>query len=200
MFQSYAGFNIPYPELSSLYNNILKDRDRQNELAVLIEEQYADLKCIGVDYMEDTYIEDETLERLLIFVDKFYIPIANLETILDSSDHKQLFGRALYSFLCIDLRQTIIPKLLNLFKMTSVSELKFNDVNTWKIQLLNSVKSRLDNLRFISATTGNDIIKFEVFKYTFYIDLIDSDISECVDRFILPMINQHDTYLNSTIN
>lgn len=198
MFQSANGLTIQFPELSAIYQNIENERRIQNGIDELIKEQYIQVLHLGIDYLEDTEIDTIILRDLITYYDVEYSSIANIEIILQNDVYVNAFGRFIYSFLAVDLLKSILPKIITLNKYPNINSLINLSEIEWRSQLAQAIQFKLNTLRDIIKQAPNDVIQLEMFKYTYYIDLIDSDLSGLLEKFILPMISIYDVYLNST--
>lgn len=199
MYQNTERYTINYPELCSEYQTIKIDFEEQKHLETLIEQQYMSQKGLGIDYIENKYIDKTIYQNLIIYVSENLVPIVQLETIIDNDKHIQIFGKIIYSFLVIDLLTHLIPKISNLQKVKSSLDLRPLHIDEWKYHLLLAVSDRVKILNTIRQSSDNSEIAFEHFKFTYYLDLIDNDITELVESFIIPMINSYFVEIDSII-
>jgi len=199
MYQNTERYVINFPELSSEYQTIKIDFEEQKHLESLIEKQYTTQKGLGIDYIENKYIDKSIYQNLIIYVSENYIPIVLLETLLENDKNTQVFGKIIYSFLVIDLLKHIIPKISNIQKVKTSLDLRTLNIDEWKYHLLLAVSDRVKILNTIRQTSDNSQIALEHFKFTYYLDLLDNDITELVESFIIPMINSYFVEIDSTI-
>lgn len=199
MTLSNDDLEIPYGNTSNLKNIDELVSETQNELRERIEDQYIKLHNIGTDLSADTIVSDEIYQDLLLFVDEQYIPIVNLDTILDNPKYTQLFGKYTYQFLIVDLLKYILPRVIKMQNLKSCTELLPIEPLILKDLLLQAIIARMTTLRNINNQSSNPQFQNELLKYTYFVDLVDNDISDLVVSFIHQMINQYDSFIDSTV-
>lgn len=190
---------VPYSVTSPLKNIDETVTEFQNELRTRIEAQYINFQNLGVDLTDGTPVADEIFEDLLLFFDEQYIPIVNLDTIIDNPKYTQLFGKYVYQFLVVDLLKYILPRVINMNKFKSCTELLPIEIPALKEMLLQAIIARMTNLRNINSQSSNPHFQNELLKYTFYVDLVDNEISDFVSGFLHPMINAYDIHIDAIV-
>ena len=199
MYQNTERYNIPYPELSSQSENLKISFEEQKHLENLIENQYIYQKGLGIDYSNNVLLNKVIYENIILYVNENLIPIVQYETILENDKNCQLFGQIIYKFLVVDLLKDILPKIVTYRNVKTCQDLKFLDIDEWKYHLSLAVSDRVKTLNMIRQTSDNNQIALDHFKYTYYLDLIDNDITGLIERFIIPMINSYFVEIDSTI-
>ena len=197
MFQNTERYVIPFPELSSQQQNLNISIEEQKNLEVLIEDQYIKIRDIGIDYIEDKNIDPCIYQNLVIFINDNYVPIVQFEEIISNERHLLVFGKILYSFLILDLYKTILPKLISSGLGKSSIDLRYLNIDEWKYHLSLAVTERIRSLNIIRQTSDNIDLQNEQFKFTYYLDLIDNDITGLIESFIIPMINLYFVEIDS---
>lgn len=188
MFGSSDLITIPYPELSPQYQSFKLNIEKQADISEALQEQYINLDRLGQNLIATEYVEDDTFADLILFTSENYFPIINLDQLMDSSNSIQLVGRFLYNLYCIDLFKELIPKAMINSGLHKCEELIVIDPVDLKGSLLSAVSNKLKPLRIISNNTPNIEISYEIYKYSFYIDVIDTDAINFINNYIQPLI------------
>ena len=153
----------------------------------LISEQYKNLQNLGIDHIKDNGVNDRTLFEFIAYVNYNYLPIINIESILDTPIYTQLIGRFIYKFICMDMINYIIPKTMTKIGIGNPSEFPTLNEDILKEQILHTIKCKIDVLKKLNLETNNNVIYQELLKWVFYIDLIDNDISIFIESYIIPV-------------
>lgn len=150
----------------------------------LIINQYQDLLNLGVDNIKGQLVNDKTLSELIRYVNHNYVPIINIESILDTPNYTHIIGRFIYSFICIDMIQYILPKTMAGLSISYPSELLTVDESALKEHLLRVIKYKVDVLKSLLTKAYSKEVNLELLKWVFFIDLIDNDISKLIVNYI----------------
>jgi len=174
-----------------------------DQLNDIIQKQYINFDNLGSDLLKhitDPY-KQLILDDLIIFYNDTYSPLA-----MELHDSKDL-GLKIYSFICVDFYNTILPSFLEHNKLNSYVELEMYmnkkmryDIGDIKIKFIDTVHEiilKFNNLqkldKFISK--DNNFINI-VNKYNFYEILINmSDFQLLLENYIMPVFikNEDDT-------
>ncbi len=150
----------------------------------LIKSQYIDLQNLGIDYIEDNGVNDRTLLEFINYVNDNYLPIINIDMILDSPMYIHIIGRFIYSFICIDMITHILPKTMKGLGIKNPSELITVNESALKERLLRVIKYKVDAVKALLIKAYNKEVELELLKWVFFIDLIDNDISKLLLNYI----------------
>jgi hypothetical protein len=170
-----------------------KEYDEFNKLIQeQIELQYIELENLGIDFIGSNIIKDELYIDFITYVDESYVPIINIQNILDNAIQLQIIGKNLYELLCIDIVNDIIPKLLKYLDIQNSYEIELLDQSFIKNGLFNIGKLRLINLnKIIKINKTNPTISNEIIKYGLFIDLIDNNIESFLENYIIPISKKY---------
>ena len=157
----------------------------------LIISQYKDLQNLGTDYIKDNGVNDRTLFEFITYVNENYLPIINIESILDTPNYTQIIGRFIYSFICIDMIQYIIPKTMNGLGIKEPSEFATVNESALKEHMLRVIKIKIDALKDLINKAYSKEVYHELLKWVFFIDLIDNDISKFIENYIIPVCERY---------
>lgn len=176
--------------------------NKQEQLYELIVSQYKDLNYIGIDHLtNERDIDNLMLYDMISYINENYIGIINIDSILDSSIRTQMIGRFIYIFICTDLTNIILPKImvdLNLDSPNSISSL---NADSLKEVILNVIRGKINILKSINQNSLNDDIYIELLKWTYYVDLMDNNIDNFIEHVIIPLCDRYETdIVSNTIN
>lgn len=200
MFQEeYTGFQINYPELSTVYLNLKKLEDQSIILEQDIIQQYQDLQFLGNDILQDYFINDDVLEDLILFVNDNYLPINHYELMVENSRNVQLFGRMIYKLLIVDFINEILPNICKTFNY-SVYDLLGIEEESLKEYLIFILNQKCELIKtLLDKAENNKELNLELLKYTFGIDLFDTNISNFITLFVQPVISLYEIEIDSKI-
>lgn len=150
----------------------------------LITSQYKDLQNLGIDYIKDNGVNDRTLLEFITYVNDNYLPIINIDSILDTPTYIHIIGRFIYSFICNDMINHILPKAMNGLRIKNPSELITVDESALKEHLLRVIKRKIDVIKSLLKKAYSKEVNLELLKWVFFIDLIDNDISKLMLNYI----------------
>lgn len=165
----------------------------QEDLRRDICAQYKDLKGLGIDLIEDCEVDDQLFHELINYVDQNYVPIINIEAIMDSPIVVQTIGRFLYRFICIDMIKYILPSAMKSLSITDPRELVVLNQVSLKEAMIRTIKSRIDAIKEIRSKADKSTTELyaELLRFVYYIDLIDNDISQLLEAFITPVCDAY---------
>jgi hypothetical protein len=197
--EEYTGFQINYPELSTVYLNLKKLEDQSIILEQDIIQQYQDLQFLGNDILQDYFINDDVLEDLILFVNDNYLPINHYELMVENSRNVQLFGRMIYKLLIVDFINEILPNICKTFNY-SIYDLLGIEEESLKEYLIFILNQKCELIKtLLDKAENNKELNLELLKYTFGIDLFDTNISNFITLFVQPVISLYEIEIDSKI-
>lgn len=177
-----------------IYND---QEDDELFLANKLSDQYINLNNIGINYLEDIYVSDGVLQDIIEYVNDAYLPIMNIDVIFEAPNQIQLIGRFIYEFMCVDMKNNLLPNVMKLLNLHNSDELKTVSYDLIKEYLLRAVQLKMKNLQKILKETSIEDARYELLKFTYYIDLLDNNIEKLQDQYIIPMIDKYDMFFDS---
>ncbi len=187
-------------EMNPLVNLIEIHKDQQQHYEQLIVEQYEKLMNLGKNYIEGKTLDNEIFENMFEYISDNYLPIPQLDYIVEHPAHIQIFGKFTYEFICVDLLNWIIPKTCTNNGITNSLDLRYIQILALKEMLLRTITTRLTNLKSINNRLSISQSRIDLYQIAFYVDLVDNDISGLVENFIIPMLNRYEVVIDSTIS
>jgi len=174
-----------------------------DQLNEIIKKQYIDFNNLGSDLLKsinDPY-KQMILDDLIIFYNDNYSPLAT-----ELHDPKDL-GLKLYSFICIDFYNTILPSFLEYNNINNYSEFEIYLSNKMKydmanikiqfIKIIQEIILKFNNLQKLDKFISNDTQFIDIVeKYNFYQILLNmADIQLLLENYIIPVFikNEEDT-------
>jgi len=185
--------NIPEgfkDEEIDLFNQLIKYQ---------IEDQYINLKNLGIDYINQNIVDDNIYLDFIEFINDSYISIGNIQNIFDNPVQLQVVGKSLYEIFCVDIINEIIPKLLKFLNLQDSTEIELLSQSFIKDGLFNIGKTRLELLQKIYALNNSDKIRQQIIKEGLFIDIIDNDIELLLENFIFPISETYASVFYSRI-
>lgn len=177
-----------------IYND---QEDDELFLANKLSDQYINLNNIGINYLEDIYVSDGVLQDIIEYVNDAYLPIMNIDVIFEAPNQIQLIGRFIYEFMCVDMKNNLLPNVMKLLNLHNSDELKTISYDLIKEYLLRAVQLKMKNLQKILKEASIEDARYELLKFTYYIDLLDNNIEKLQDQYIIPMIDKYDMFFDS---
>lgn len=168
----------------------------QDILEESIVQQYENLENLGEDLLESSNVRDVSLIRLIGYVEENYLPISNIDTILESPQQTQILGRFLYKLICVDLLNTILPNTMKMLGLSDPSELCILSLDSLREHLLRVTKIKLEALRTINVIPNNTV-HGELLKYVSYVDFLDNNIESLLENFIIPVVDKYYVEIHS---
>lgn len=175
------------------YNHI----EEQRALADIVERQIEDLQDLGHNLFDDSKIDNSTLTDVLMYVNENYIPIPYIETIIVDPNTIDKVGRFTYELFVVELLNYIVPKMLLALDLKDPTELPMVDYDGFKSTLKQVTLDRLESIRKLYTSSGNEELYTLVLKWTFYYDLFDGNLENFIERVITIMVNTYDTKITS---
>lgn len=188
--------NIYYPVNTPITYNLEEDFENIQTIMPLIENQIKNLTDLFHTYEFNVYSPflNIFISDQLEYINDNYIMIHNFDSIIDNDIQSRIIFMYLYELLVVDLVQEIIPEILNRNLDLELQDLILLDNDILKRYLFNVIESKVENFNKIKSTIKNnsnhEITPFEYksLKYTFYLDLFDSDLDNFKENVIQPLI------------
>ena len=175
--------------------------DYQLELSDSIDNQIINLNNLGSNYILDPdFVSNDIWVNILNHYNSSYGTIINLDYILLNQESTLKIGSFLYRFIVMDLIHYILPKTAKIAGLKDIRDLIFFPASQIKIHITNAVSSKISLLNSIKLQVSANINVYnELLKYTFYIDLIDSDFDVLFNKLLLPIIDRYEPDVNNSI-
>lgn len=187
--------NIYYPNTSSISYKLENDFENIQTIAPLIENQIKNLNDLAHVYDFDLYspyiinfITDE-----LEYINKNYFHLHNFDTIIDNDFQLRLVFSYLYELITMDLITKIIPQIINLNDdILTLDDLLLLDITEIKQKIFKVLQNQLKTFNEIKkeitqpidSETNISEFEYNSIKYTFYLDLFDSDLTDFNDNVL----------------
>jgi hypothetical protein len=167
-----------------------------------IIQQYVQFQNLGanlLDTIENTY-KHIILSNMLEYVNENYLSIVDLDTTLLFPEKTLEVGKLIYSFVCIDCYNTLIPNFLNSINCNSIETFdsviqsrfknNYNLVKINIIKLINAITEELLKLQRIDSSVQKDEqYQRLLYKFSYYTELIDfADSEKFINNFIRPVL------------
>jgi hypothetical protein len=128
---------------------------------------------LGYNYLDDydsNILPIEIFDWIIEYLNDNYIPLDHILSIYNQIDRIKIIGYSLYTILFVDMKNIIIPRLIN--SNPTISDLK------------NIIKELIYELKSIdSILNENTISKQILLKYSIFLDYIDSDTREFEEKY-----------------
>jgi len=189
------------PALTSMIYTQLNDRFLQEELETSLKEQYMGFKDLGYNFLEDydnNQITPEILIDMMEYIDENYLGIEYRYQINDLDRNTFTLIPMLYEILFVDMVKFILPNLMKELNTEDPNDIKKLDPNTLKFNLLLVAKNTLVGLeeaKNLGSGLGNNKIAYEIVKFSYCLDLFDSDLTEFLENYIFPVCNNYNTII-----
>lgn len=160
--------------------------------------QYEELQDLGTDHLNNIDangiygIDDTILINLIQYTNNNYVPIININHILETPCFIRIMGYFVYRFICVDLLRYIIPKTKTLINFKSPLSLPSIDEEILRHYFLQVIKTKIDVLKDLLQQAYNDDIHQDLLKWTYYIDLCDNDLSLFIPNYLLPVCQKYE--------
>lgn len=186
-------------------SNDIMDRSLLDNYEEQIKEQYENLENLGSDFLSDVPLNYKLIimEELLEYINDNYIGIISYNLTEASPSKKIEIGSLVYSFICVDAFNTIIPNYLNNINCTNIEQFdKYyinnlkSDVDAFKSSFINTILSIIQNLNNLElldkkAVQNENFIHLKK-KYQFYIELVNyGDCNNFLNNYFRPIILKH---------
>lgn len=173
-----------YPGFTPQINSFQLQQSRERELRELTETQYIDLENLGINHLEDETVSDSFFENILNFTHENYLPINQFDTIMQGGREIQLFGRFTYLYLCVDMINVILPKVLIHLGTTHSDTLVTFDQHTIRETIVSICLDRMNAIKQLTNITSNQSITYEKIKYAYYAELSDTYFSDFYTNYL----------------
>lgn len=188
--------NTSYALSAAGYNKFIIDEERQNVLREAIRNQYINFNNIGNNLLKNTVYSDINFRDFINFVDINYLPIVNKDFILQSGKQLQILGRYIYELIIIDLPNIILPKILKSQNCLPEALLVLPETDL-KTLLFDIIMMKIEVLRQMVSNTTSIILKNELIKWSYYLELLDTNLENFITNVITPIVRNCKTQLFS---
>jgi hypothetical protein len=181
------------------------DQEQYTEYKDIIFDQLVDFNNLGQDMFKvlnmDDYIKHKILQDLIDYCRDNYLNLIDVDFIQNSTQLEKI-GLGVYSFLCVDCFNMILPNLIDQLRIQNVAQFdrviikKADNINYIKTQLLTNISDVVNNLlklQKIDHTISTDgSYKLLINRFGYYLELIDfSDSYKFVENYIRPVLNKY---------
>lgn len=181
------------------------DQEQYTEYKDIIFDQLVDFNNLGQDMFKvlnmDDYIKHKILQDLIDYCRDNYLNLIDVDFIQNSTQLEKI-GFGVYSFLCVDCFNMILPNLIDQLRIQNVAQFdriiikKADNINYIKTQLLTNISDVVNNLlklQKIDHTISTDMsYKTLINRFGYYLELIDfSDSYKFVENYIRPVLNKY---------
>ena len=165
-----------FPANSPTINRMAEYEDMWNtDIIPFIKMQIYQQENYGIDILQQYNIQQLDISffiETIRYCDETYCSIPQLDDILSNEIKVNVIGRYVYQFYAVDG--------LELFE-------GFNPREITSSQVINILQSKIATLQLLNPKK----IDPKVFKYLYYIDMLDNDISLLKQNWLLPQIMFH---------
>ena len=186
--------NTKYALSAIGYNKFVINNERQNALKETIQNQYVNFNNLGINLLKNTTYSDENFRELIDFVDKNYLTITNKDFILQTGKQLQILGRYIYELIIVDLPNIILPKILKSQNCLPEALLVLPETDL-KTFLFDIVMEYIEVLRQMVSKTTNTALENELIKWSYYLELLDTNLETFITEVIAPIINKYEMQL-----
>lgn len=171
----------------------------------VIKNQYINFNNLGVNIVTSLQdkIKMEIYSNILEYANDNYLSIVDYDACAILPQKRYDVGEKIYTLLCVDFFNTILPNFLNKNNCISIENFdslfkhKYkNNFNTFKNNILKTIKSIIDGLlrlQEINPKVRDDLMYKKLLeKYTYYIELIDFGESErFITNYVRPVLSKN---------
>lgn len=178
---------------AAMYNKLMIDNEREDVLKIAVQDQYINFNNLGNNLLQYNIYSDGNFAEFITFVNDNYIPITNIDYILTTPKQIQALGRFIYELLTVDLINTILPKILK--SQNCLPEALIT--SDFKMLLFEILMDRIEVLRQMVSEVNNSNLKRELVKWSYYLELFDTNLENFQLNVIEPLINTYELELYS---
>lgn len=181
------------------------DMDQYIEIKEIIFNQLQNFNNLGqdllVDLADNNIIKNKIYNDIIDYSKENYINIIETDYYLNQT-HLEKVGKTVYSFLCVDFINVILPKIFENLNILSLEQYNLiiykkyaQDLNFIKKQILlviGDITQNLLKLQELDPTVVNDKSYKELIgKYGYYLELIDfSNSNNFLENYLNPVVNK----------
>ena len=198
--------NIYYPVNSPQTYNLEDDFENIQTITPLIENQIRNLNDLTHTYDFNIYSPYLTqfIADQLDYINSNYFYLHNFDNIIENDIQSRIIFSYLYELITLDLLTKIIPQIF-----LADSDLKLNDlllidevelkqkifkVLHKQLSIFNKVKKEITTSRYKISD-----FEYQSLKYTYYLDLFDSDLSGFNDNVLSILLIKYKDLIESFI-
>lgn len=186
-------FEIKYPVTSLEYINSENNYYDIEMIAPILQNQIENLNDLLIVQDFDLYSPflDRFIQLELVYIEDNYINIHNIEEIINNDIQRRIIFIYLYELLTQDLIKKILPKILE-NNGYDAEDLLLLDQETFKEELFQVLKYYNDLHGILDSNIDNESVKFESVKFTFYLDLFDTDLTKFQENVIQDLVMKYE--------
>lgn len=179
----------PEENFGPVLNDFLIRSDKEDEIINDIEDQYQHCLNLGYNKIGNdlSILHDSVFSDLIEFVNENYFPIMEKSFVQSSSQYLRFVGYALYLFICVDLIKDILPEI---FKSYKISEFITFEIEEIRDILIEKCHDKIDFLKQLNYNNDENI-DIILIRYNYYIDFLNTDISQFYSNYLLPCVNNY---------
>lgn len=177
-----------HPDLTPITFNEIYDEQSREQGWHDISLQFKNLTNIGLDYISEypeIFDSEEHMKDLINYVHDNYLPIQDIHFILGDEIKTKIVGKLLYTFLVLDFPTKILPKIIkdSDISLETVASLPLHE------SLMTYISTRISNInKILSVKSSYRKMQKDRFKNLFYMQLIDNELTDFKNKYILPLI------------
>lgn len=153
--------------------------------------QFKNLINIGFDYSveyPEVFEDIDLMYDLVNYVHDNYLSIQEIHLIIGDEFRTKIIGKLLYQFLIIDFPLIILPKVIkdNDISLDDISHFPLRDA------VIKYIINKVNNInRVLSIKSTYEEMKKDRYKNLFYLQIMDNDLDDFVNNFVIPVIEQN---------
>lgn len=168
----------------------------------IIEDQYVNFNNMGINFINDIDkdLHQDIFADMLEYINDNYLSIVDYDTTNILPQKLSEIGNIVYTFICVDCYNTIIPNFLN---STNCNDLDSFDlliqnkyrgdyslIKTNLVKIIKTIVDELLKLQRIDVSVQNDEIYQKLLsKFSYYVELVDfGDTERFVNNYIRPLL------------
>jgi hypothetical protein len=188
----------------------LAKMEKISALQTIFKDQYQKLDNLGEDLilefsneLSDDEVRFSIFSEMIKFINENWLTIGDIDNLSEDPDRINIAGEYIYSFICVDNINAILPAFVEIIGCSDISEFD-NYINLQYSD--NYSKFRADYISIIQ-TTINQLLKLQsldenvkrdkkyqkiLAKYYYYQELVDyCDVETFLTNYIRPVINKY---------
>jgi len=187
-----------------LPDNFVNPEDTE-AIEQVIKDQYINFNNLGVNLINDVNDEfkKDIFADMLNYINENYMSIGDLDACSEFPLKLLEIGNYIYSFICVDCYNTIIPNFLTLTDCMTLESfdtlirIKYrSNYSLVKANLIKTIKTVVEELlklqRIDKSIQQEKTYQNILMKYTYYIDLADfGDTEKFVENYMRPMLEKN---------
>jgi len=174
--------------------------ERQKMLLSVVERQIHELTDLDYNlFNDDEVVGNAILVDILVFINDNYIAIPGIETVISDPNTVSKIGRYAYELFTVELLNYIVPQMLLSLGLNDPTELIVLPYDGFKSKIHQITLKRLTSIKEVYVKSGNEALYDELLKWTFYLDLFDTNLEDFIDRVIVAITNDYNSKIVSKL-